>query len=62
MRGSTKNELFLRVRVQLSCARYIMATPRLPLVNVGMEITKNIFSELQLELQLPWYALEKCYF
>ena len=41
------------LRAWLSYMRCRMANTRLPLVNVGMQITKKIFSELQLQLQLP---------
>ena len=41
------------LRAWLSYMRCRMANTRVPLVNVGMQITKKIFSELQLQLQLP---------
>ena len=41
------------LRAWLSYMRCRMANTRLPLVNVGMQITKKNFSELQLQLQLP---------
>ena len=44
------------LRAWLSYMRCRMANTRLPLVNVGMQITKKIFSELQLQLQLQLKA------
>ena len=54
--GATTREILEvepTLRVWLSYMRCRMANTRLPLVNVGMQITKKIFSELQLQLQLP---------
>ena len=54
--GATTREILEvepTLRAWLSYMRCRMANTRLPLVNVGMQITKKIFLELQRQLQLP---------